>query len=136
MSCESDNVGICVFSVNLFLEFESSEEAVIICIKERSKAETDLFCQISVGLLVKCQCFSKILFRITCAALLRSITLLCDECSREYSKATAKSFFMEIPDVDSKFELSFNKCSSSLVALPDTAGTFKFFQDNGNKIFL
>ena len=26
MSCESDNMGICVFLVNLFLEFESSEE--------------------------------------------------------------------------------------------------------------
>ena len=129
MSCESDNVGICVFSVNLFLEFESSEEAVIICIKERSKAETDLFCQISVGLLVKCQCFSKISFRI-CAALLRSITLFCNECSREYFKAAAKSSLMEIRDVDSKFELSFNKFSFSLVALPDTTSTFKFFREN------
>ena len=103
MSCESDNVVVCVFSANLFLEFESSEEQVIICIKERGKAETDLFCQISVGLLVKCRCFSKISFRIICAALLRSITLFCNECSREYFKAAAKSSLMEIRDVDSKF---------------------------------
>ena len=40
MSCESDNVGICVFSVNLFLEFESSDQPVIMCIKERGKADT------------------------------------------------------------------------------------------------
>ena len=54
MSCEGDNMRICVFLVNLFLEFESSEEPVIMCIKEKSKAEADSFYQTSVELLVKC----------------------------------------------------------------------------------
>ena len=43
MSCESDNEGIWVFSVDLFSECGSYEELVIMCTKENSEAEADSF---------------------------------------------------------------------------------------------
>ena len=132
MSCESDNGGIWVFSVDLFPECGSKEELVIMSIKERSEAEADSFWQFSVKLPVKCQSFLKILFRIICGTLLKFVALFYNECSREYSKDAGKPSLKEIKTaflryvVCIKFALSSNKFPFNLVALNDTTGAFKF----------
>ena len=61
------------------------------------------------------------------------MTLFCNECSQEYSKATAKSSPKEIKtsflyDVASKYGSTFNKFSFSLVTLTVTMGAFKFLR--------
>ena len=78
---------------------------------------------------MECQCFSNISSHIICAAPLRCIALFCSECSREYSKAAAKSSLMEIEtfflrDVASKLGLSFHKFFFRPVPLTDTTGAF------------
>ena len=78
---------------------------------------------------MECQCFSNISSHICAAPLRCIIALFCSECSREYSKAAAKSSLMEIEtsflrDVASKLGLSFCKFFFRPVALTDTTGAF------------